>query len=87
MLADAHFREVFKYFWNDFRTIKSYFISGKQWWDCAKVQIKQLCQEYTVNITTDIIHSMKKLQEEINELQNLAEQTGTYTEHLKTKKK
>lgn len=89
LLADGHFREVFLFFWKEFRTTKSCFKSLQQWWDCGKVQIKQLCQEYTANVTKSIALSMRKLEEEIMELQNLAEQTGDQrsNEILKTKKK
>lgn len=84
-----HFREVIRHFWNDFRTRKSSFQSLQQWWDFTKVQIKQLCQDYTFSVTRDLTRSMKKLEEEIIELQNLAEQTGnqTYTENFKAKMK
>lgn len=69
---------MFRHFWNDFRTTKSSFQSLQQWWDLPKVQIKQLCQEYTFNVTRD---------EKIGE--NLAEQTGnqTYSDNFKAKKK
>ena len=53
LLLDAHFREVFIYFWGDFRERKGDFICSKQWWDHGKVQIKQLCQQYTLNVSRD----------------------------------
>lgn len=89
LLTDGHFREVFLFFWKEFRTTKSCFKSLQQWWDCGKVQIKQLCQEYTANVTKSITSSMKKLEEEIVELQNMADQAGDQrsTEILKTKRK
>ncbi|KAL2078927.1 hypothetical protein ACEWY4_024671 [Coilia grayii] len=89
LLADGHFREVFLFFWREFRNTKTCYRSLQQWWDCAKTQIKQLCQEYTANVTRSITHSVRKLEEEIIELQTLAEQTGNQvsTEILKIKKK
>ena len=88
LLSDVHFKDVFTYFWNDFRTTKPSFQSLQQWWDFAKVQIRQLSQEYTVNVTRDITQSMETLEKEIIELQNLAESTGqqAHTENFRVKK-
>lgn len=41
-----------------------------------KVEIKQLCQQYTLSVTQDISRSMKDLETEIVELQSLLESTG-----------
>ena len=89
LLCDGHFRDVFHYFWNDFRSSKASFKSLQQWWDCAKAQIKLLCQEYTAYVTSDITRLMRNLENEITELQNSADQTGnqTHTKDLKAKKK
>lgn len=76
LLVDGHFRDVSKFFGVSF-TKSGY----KQWWDYAKVKIKQLCQEYTANVTKDVIHSVRT--------QNVGEQTGNqaFAENFKTKKK
>jgi len=85
----SHLKDVFRYFWDDFRNTKSSFQSLQQWWDFAKVQIQQLCKEYTVNVTRDITQSMKSLEKEIIELQELAENSDsqTHTESFKLKRK
>ncbi|KAL7825670.1 hypothetical protein SRHO_G00334080 [Serrasalmus rhombeus] len=54
---------------------------GLQWWDVAKVQIKVFCQQYTFNVTRDIIRSLKALEIEIVALQCLGEATGDQ-EHI-----
>ncbi|KAL2076997.1 hypothetical protein ACEWY4_027414 [Coilia grayii] len=88
LLSDSNFKDVFRHFWNYFRTMIPSFQSLQQWWDFGKVQIKQLCQEYTLNVTRDITRTIKTLEREIIELQVLAENTGTpnLTENLKIKK-
>ncbi|KAL7857249.1 hypothetical protein SRHO_G00161480 [Serrasalmus rhombeus] len=53
----------------------------QQWWDVAKVQIKVFCQQYTFNVTRDIIRSLKALEIEIVALQGLGEATGDQ-EHI-----
>ena len=68
LLCDAHFKDVFKFFWSSFKGRKSDFISLKLWWDCGKVEIKQLCQQYTLNVTRDIARSMEDLETEIVEV-------------------
>lgn len=88
LLLDTHFREVFIYFWKGFRERKRDFISLKQWWDCGKADIKQLCLQYTLNVSRDITKSMRDLEMEIVELQSFAESTGNpgCIEDLKSKK-
>ncbi|KAL6456611.1 hypothetical protein MHYP_G00351550 [Metynnis hypsauchen] len=56
------------------------------WWDVAKVQIRVFCQQYTFNVTRDIIRSLKALETEIVALQCLAEATGDQ-EHIKVLKR
>lgn len=46
LLNDGHFRDIFVFFWKDFRATKSSFQSLQQWWDFGKVQIKQLSAVY-----------------------------------------
>ena len=74
--------------WTNFRETKSSFKSSQQWWDFGKVQIRQLCQQYTSSVTNYIIRSMNRLELEIVELQDIAESTGdsAHIEVAKTKK-
>ena len=65
LLLDVHFREVFIYFWKVFRERNADFMCLKQWWDHGKIQTKQLCQQYTLNVSRDITKSMKDLELDI----------------------
>ncbi|KAJ4933762.1 hypothetical protein JOQ06_006573, partial [Pogonophryne albipinna] len=58
------------------------------WWDCGKADIRQLCLQYTRNVSRDITKSMRDLEMEIVELQSFAESTGNpgCIEDLKSKK-
>ncbi|KAJ4948663.1 hypothetical protein JOQ06_020193, partial [Pogonophryne albipinna] len=47
-----------------------------QWWDVGKVKIKQLCLQYTFNVTKDMARSLRALEREVVELQGLADSTG-----------
>ena len=58
---DVHFREVSIYSWKCFKERKGDFMWLKQWWDHGKIQTKQLCQQYTLNVSRDITKSMKDL--------------------------
>lgn len=89
LLSDFFFREVFKEFWTNAKAMKSSFLTLQQWWDFVKIQIKQLCQQYTHNATRDKNTSMSMLEEELMKLQELAESTkdATHIEHIKRKKK
>ncbi|KAK3562052.1 hypothetical protein QTP86_025970 [Hemibagrus guttatus] len=66
---------------------KAAFSSLQLWWDFTKAQIKVFCQQYTLNVTRDIVRSLKALEIEIVELQRL-EATGDrgHIEALKSKK-
>lgn len=75
LLCDKHFKDIFKEFWKFFRTTKSSFQCLQQWWDVAKVQIKQLCQQYTLNVTRDITRSMKTIEKELVELHTRVDNT------------
>ena len=88
LLLDERFKESFIFFWKNFKTTKSDFKSLRQWWDCGKVEVKQLCLQYTLNVSRDITRSMKELEIEIVELQGSAESTGDRgcIESLKSKK-
>ncbi|KAJ4930095.1 hypothetical protein JOQ06_019108 [Pogonophryne albipinna] len=50
--------------------------SLNQWWDVGKVKIKQLCLQYTFNVTKDMARSLRALEREVVELQGLADSTG-----------
>ncbi|KAJ3598711.1 hypothetical protein NHX12_000706 [Muraenolepis orangiensis] len=64
------------------------FSSLRQWWDHGKTEIRLLCQQHTLNVTQDIIRSMKDLESDIVELETIHETTGDrgYIEILKEKK-
>ena len=40
------------------------------------MKIKQLCQQYTLNVTKDMARSLRALEREVVELQGLADSTG-----------
>lgn len=88
LLVDTKFRDAFKFFWNVHQHSKNGFTSLQQWWDLGKCKIKQFCQQYTQNVTRDIARSLKALEIDVVELQDLAESTGNrgHIEALKTKK-
>ncbi|KAJ3606503.1 hypothetical protein NHX12_026024 [Muraenolepis orangiensis] len=69
-------------------TRKGEFSSLRQWWDHGKTEIRLLCQQHTLNVTQDIIRSMKDLESDIVELETISETTGDrgYIEILKEKK-
>ena len=76
LLGDKHFRDTFIFFWETFRQQKVSFTSLQQWWDYGKVQIKLFCQQYTFSVTNEIIRSLKGLEEDIMNLQELVTPTG-----------
>ncbi|KAI4900061.1 hypothetical protein NFI96_009346 [Prochilodus magdalenae] len=57
-----------------------------KWWDMAKIQTSIFCQRYSLNVMRDITRSLKALEMEIVELQNLGVTTGN-REHIKTLQK
>ncbi len=81
LLSDSGFRDSFKYFWEDYRKSKSNFKSIQQWWDIGKVQIRQLCQQYTRNVNIEFKKSLEILEKELIECQQLAESTGDNHHH------
>lgn len=85
---DAHFKTCFIFFWQQWRRQKASFSSLTQWWDVGKVQIRQLCQQYTVSVTRGINESMRSLEKDILELQQALESTSNsrLVEDLKGKK-
>lgn len=89
LLIDMEFRDIFRFFWNEFRTTKSDFQSLQQWWDFGKTQIKQLSQQYSYNITKELTRSMVKLEDDIKKLQESigTEQNQELIEILNRKKK
>lgn len=76
LLLDAHFRDVFVSFWKMHKTRKDDFASLRQWWDRGKIEIKELCQQYTVNVSSNLTKSIRDLEIEIVELQVSAHSTG-----------
>lgn len=88
LLCDSFFKEVFKEFWKNAKAIKSSFLMLQQWWDFVKVQIRQLCQQYTFNATRDVKESMSGLEKDLLKLQGLAELTkdANVIEDIKKKK-
>jgi len=79
LLGDSCFRDIFKEFWKNAKASKPSFLSLQQWWDFTKVQIKQLCQQYTRNATRNINKSMRALEEDLMRLQGLADSTKDVT--------
>src|SRR4029434_4042812 len=79
LLEDKHFKEVFSYFWKTFKKEKKSFPTLQQWWDMAKVKTKQLCQQYTLNVTRNLTVSQESLETEIMYLQNLVDTTVDQT--------
>lgn len=67
---------------------KSEFLSLRQWWDYEKVEIRQLCQQYTLGVTHTIIRSMNDLETKMVEIQSSIEITGNrgQIEILKSKR-
>ncbi len=89
LLQDNFFKDVFHFFWKQFSSRKKDFSSLQQWWDHGKKEIQQLCRQYTLNVSKDISQSMRMLEIEIVELQNLVESTGNrgFIELLKAKRR
>lgn len=85
LLTNNGFKESLRYFWFYFRRTKSEYSSLQQWWDVGKVQIKQLCLQYTLSVTRDMTRSMRDLEREVVELQNRADSTGD-REHIEVLK-
>uniref|UniRef100_A0AAV2J8I0 Uncharacterized protein n=1 Tax=Knipowitschia caucasica TaxID=637954 RepID=A0AAV2J8I0_KNICA len=67
---------AFKVFWESHQRCKAHFVSLQRWWDYGKVQIRQLCQEYTHGVTRDRARLVKELETTVVELQRLAVSTG-----------
>ena len=76
LLADRNFVEVFNFFWTEYRKCKGDYTSLQQWLDVGKCRIRQLCQQYTLNVSRDRARSMRELEIELVDLQSLAESTG-----------
>ncbi len=53
----------------------------QQWWDCGKIQIKNFCQQYTLNVTKEITRSLNTSETEIVDLYSLSASTGK-KEHI-----
>nr|BAC82609.1 pol-like protein [Danio rerio] len=76
LLSDCTFQDIFKEFWSNFKSTKSTFCSIQQWWDFAKTQVKQLCQQYTINVTKDRKSTIEVLENEIKAMQEKADASG-----------
>lgn len=65
------------------------YTSIQQWWDCGKIQIQQLCQQYTFNVSRDIVRSLEELEIEIVKLQSLVDSTKNqrWFDALKSKRR
>ncbi len=76
------------FFWSQFKLRKHCFIDLRQWWDCGKIEIQLLCQQYAFNVSRDITQAMKKLESEIVSLQASAavKIDSRQAETLKSKK-
>lgn len=81
------FLETFLKSFGNAKGMKSSFSKLQQWWDFVKVQIKQLCLQYTHNARREINSSMSVLQEDLIKLEELSESTkdATYMENIKRK--
>lgn len=88
LLEDNSFKEMFVYFWKIFKEEKRLYPTLQQWWDIGKVRIKQLCQQYTLNVTRDLTGNLKSLGADIIQLQSAVETTDDKDciEKLKLKK-
>lgn len=88
LLEDNNFKDIFSHFWFNFRSLKGNFSSLQQWWDIGKIKIKQLCQQYTFNVTRYRNMTQKTLENEIKELQILADSTNDeqYIEKMRIRK-
>lgn len=75
-------------FWLSHKEYKGFFNSIQKWWDFGKTQIKQLCQQFNQNVTRELTRSMKDLEIQVVEPQNLAEFTGNrgYLDSLKSRR-
>lgn len=85
LLEDVSFKDVFCHFWKSFTVEKMSFVSLQQWWDCGKVKIQQLCQQYTLNVSRDIAKTLEGLEIEVLKLQKSTEHQK-WAEVLRNKK-
>lgn len=76
LLEDQHFREIFSFFWDIFRAQKGSFSSLRSWWDYGKVQIRLFCQQYTSNVTAEIVSLLKVVENDILDLQSSTTQSA-----------
>ncbi len=61
LLCDKHFKDIFKEFWNLFRTTKSSFQCLQQWWDVAKVQLSSCVSNILSMSQETLTRSWKQL--------------------------
>lgn len=88
LMNDAYFKETFTFFGENFRNEKVSFSSLQSWWDFGKTQIKIFCQQYTQNITKETVKSIRVLETEILNFQEMAQLSGNqaYIDSLFLKK-
>lgn len=81
-LSDNVYKNAYKKFLgSNYRKTNAVYSSLQQWWDVGKGRIKQLCLQYTLNVTRDMSRSIKALQREIVGLQTFTDSTGE-REHI-----
>lgn len=80
---------IYFFFWKQFGFRKHEYKSLWQWWDRGKVEIQQLCRQYTFNVSRDVSQSVRDLEVKMMELQSLVVGTRNqgHIELLKTKRK
>uniref|UniRef100_A0A3B5PPF5 Reverse transcriptase domain-containing protein n=1 Tax=Xiphophorus maculatus TaxID=8083 RepID=A0A3B5PPF5_XIPMA len=88
LLNDGCFKKGFCFFWKQWRLMKCQFTSIQQWWDIGKIKIQQFCNQYTYNVTREMVKSIEELETEIVDLQSFCESTGNrgHIQTLKQKK-
>ncbi|XDV49743.1 hypothetical protein PO909_018933 [Leuciscus waleckii] len=69
LLQDIHFCDSFVLFWKNWKTRKSSFENLNQWWDVGKVNIRMLCQNYSSHIGSVVRDTVKRLQRDIELLE------------------
>ncbi len=81
------FVNIFLSFGLGWKSKKSSFTSIQQWWDIGKVQIQKLCNQYTFNVTRDMVQSIRRLEMDIVELQTLNGATANQNQLQALKRK
>ena len=69
LLQDSVFCGTFALFWYKWRAQKHAFENLSQWWDVGKVQIRLFCQSYSAHTASSARSAVKKLQQDIENLE------------------